>query len=191
VSPGVSAQAVGKSGTEDNMKHWLLLLVAGVIAIVGGAIALVNPVAATLTATTIVAWLFLLMGALQIVAAFGEMGTGARIWTAALGALAIVIGGWILNNPIAGTMALTWTIGVLFFFEGLVKLALAFLARRSPYFWGLVLSGAVSVLLGGMILARFPASALTIPGILLAVDLISTGVGIVALALHMRAVARA
>jgi membrane protein HdeD len=168
------------------MKHWFLLLIAGLIAVAGGILALFNPIAATMTATTIVAWLFLIMGALQIVAAFGDMGTGSRIWTAALGALAIFIGGWILSNPIAGTLALTWTIGLLFFIEGVVKLVLAFATRGTPYFWALLLSGAISVLLGGMILARFPASALTIPGILLAVDLISTGVSMVALALHFK-----
>ncbi len=168
------------------MKHWFLLLIAGIIAVAGGILALFNPIAATLTATTIVAWLFLIMGALQIVAAFGDMGTGSRIWTAALGALAIFIGGWILSNPIAGTLALTWTIGLLFFVEGVVKLVLAFATRGTPYFWALLLSGAISVLLGGMILGRFPESAMTIPGILLAVDLISTGVSMVALALHFK-----
>lgn len=168
------------------MKHWYLLLIAGLVALVGGILALINPIAATLAATTLAAWLFLLMGALQIAAAFGNMGTSARIWTAALGALAIFIGGWILSNPVAGTLALTWTIGLLFFVEGVVKLMLAFSARQTPYFWPLLLSAAISVLLGGMILARFPASALTIPGILLAIDLISTGVSMVVLALHFR-----
>lgn len=168
------------------MQNWLLLLIAGIIAVAGGVLALFNPIAATLTATTIVASLFLIMGAMQIIAAFGDMTTGARIWTAALGALAIFIGGWILSNPIAGTMALTWTIGLLFFIEGVVKLVLAFATRGTPFFWALLLSGAVSVLLGGMILARFPASALTIPGILLAIDLISTGVSMVALGLHVK-----
>lgn len=168
------------------MKHWFLLLVAGIVAVAGGLLALFNPVAATITATTIVAWLFLFMGALQVVAAFGTMGMWTRIWTAALGALAIVIGGWILTNPIAGTMVLTWTIGVLFLVEGIVKLVLAFVARQSPYFWAMLLSGAVSVVLGGMILGRFPETALTIPGILMAVDLISTGVALVALALHLK-----
>jgi uncharacterized membrane protein HdeD (DUF308 family) len=168
------------------MKHWLLLLVAGLVAVAGGVLALFNPVAATITATTIVAWLFLFMGSLQIVAAFGTMSMSTRIWTAALGALAIVIGGWILSNPLAGTLVLTWTIGVLFLVEGIVKLVLAFAARQSPYFWAMLLSGAVSVILGGMILGRFPQTALTIPGILMAVDLISTGVALVALALHLK-----
>ena len=138
------------------MKHWFLLLIAGIMAVAGGILALFNPIAATLTATTIVAWLFLIMGALQIVAAFGDMGTGSRIWTAALGALAIFIGVWILSNPIAGTLALTWTIGLLFLVEGVVKLVLAFATRGTPYFWVLLLSGAISVLLGGMILGRLP-----------------------------------
>lgn len=169
------------------MKHWFLLLGAGVVAVAGGLVALINPVAATIAATTIVAWLFLFMGALQIVAAFGSMGLWTRIWTAALGALAIVIGGWILTHPIAGTMVLTWTIGVLFLVEGIVKLVLAFVARQSPYFWAMLLSGAVSVILGGMILGRFPQAALTVPGILMAVDLISTGVALVVLALHVKA----
>ncbi len=168
------------------MKHWFLLLVAGIVAVAGGLLALLNPVAATITATTIVAWLFLFMGSLQVIAALGNMSMGTRIWTAALGALAIVIGGWILTNPIAGTMVLTWTIGVLFLVEGIVKLVLAFVTRRSPYFWAMLLSGAVSVVLGGMILGRFPETALTIPGILMAVDLISTGVALVALALHLK-----
>jgi uncharacterized membrane protein HdeD (DUF308 family) len=168
------------------MRHWFLLLVAGIVAVLGGVIALLNPVAATITATTIVAWLFLFMGSLQVIAAFGTMGMWTRIWTAALGALAIVIGGWILTNPIAGTLVLTWTIGVLFLVEGIVKLVLAFVARQSPYFWAMLLSGAVSVVLGGMILGRFPETALTIPGILMAVDLISTGVALVALALHLK-----
>ncbi len=168
------------------MKHWVLLLIAGIVAVAGGILALFNPIAATLTATTIVAWLFLFMGALQIVAAFGDMGTGARLWTLLLGVLAIVIGGWILSNPLQGAGALTWIIGILFFVEGVVKLVLAFSTRGTPYFWTLLLSGAISVLLGGMILSRFPESALTIPGILLAVDLISTGVSMVALALHFK-----
>ena len=168
------------------MKHWFLLLIAGLIAILGGLFALMNPLVATFTATQIVAWLFIVMGVLQVVAAFGDMGLGARLWTGLLGALAVLIGFWIISNPIAGTLALTWTIGVLFLVEGVVKIVLAFATRGTPYFWALLLSGAISVLLAGMILSRFPASALTIPGILLAVDLISTGVSMVALALHLK-----
>ena len=37
------------------MKHWFLLLIAGIIAVAGGILALFNPIAATLTATTALA----------------------------------------------------------------------------------------------------------------------------------------
>jgi len=168
------------------VKNWLILLVAGLVAVAGGIFALLNPIAATFAATTIVAWVFIIAGGLQIVAAFGDLGTGARIWTAVLGAVAIVIGVWILNNPIQGTLALTWIIGLLFLLEGVVKIVLAFSARGTGFFWVLLLTGAVSVLLAGIILSRFPESALTIPGILLAIDLISTGTTVALLALHLR-----
>jgi uncharacterized membrane protein HdeD (DUF308 family) len=173
------------------MKHWLLLIIAGGLALAGGIFALFNPIAATLTAVTLAAWLFMITGVLMIVAAFGDMSIGSRIWTGLLGVLGILLGIWILNNPVSGTLALTWTLGILFLAEGVVKLVLAFGARGTGYFWLVLLSGAVSVLLGAMILSRFPASALTIPGILLAVELISTGVSLLAFGLHTKGNSRA
>jgi len=168
------------------MKHWYLLLAAGVIAIVGGVLALLNPLAATLTATVLAAWMFILVGIVLLAALFSEMGWGRRIWTILLGALALVVGVSILGNPLGGVLALTLVVGLAFLAEGVVKLVMAFGARDTPYFWLVLLSGAISVLLGGMVLANFPQSAATILGILLAVDLISTGVSMVALALHGR-----
>lgn len=168
------------------MKQWYLLFAAGLIAVVGGVFALFNPMEATLAATRILAWVFIIAGALQIVAVFGDLDLRARIWTTLLGALAIGIGLWIMGNPVGGAVALTWTIGLLFLLEGVVKIVLAFAARGIAFFWTLLLTGAVSVLLAGVILARFPASALAVPGILLAIDLISTGAAVMALALHFK-----
>lgn len=173
------------------MKHWLVLIIAGLIALAGGIFALFNPIAATLTAVTLAAWLFIITGVMMIVAAFGDMSIGSRIWTGILGVLGILIGIWILGNPAAGTLALTWTIAILFLAEGIVKLVLAFNTRGTGFFWILLLSGVVSVLLGGMILSRFPASALTIPGILLAVELISTGISLLAFGMHTKGNAKA
>jgi uncharacterized membrane protein HdeD (DUF308 family) len=168
------------------MKHWYLLLAAGAIAIVGGVAALLNPMAATLTATVLAGWMFVIVGVVLLSTVFSEMGWGRRIWTILLGALAVWLGLNILGNPLNGVLALTLVVGLSFLAEGLVKLILAWGTRGTPYFWMVLLSGAVSVLLGGMILTNFPQSAATILGILLAVDLISTGISMVALSLHAR-----
>jgi uncharacterized membrane protein HdeD (DUF308 family) len=168
------------------MKHWYLLLAAGAIAIVGGIAALLNPMAATLTATVLAGWMFVIVGVVLLATLFSEMGWGRRLWTILLGALAVWLGLNILGNPLEGAVALTLVVGLSFLAEGLVKLILAWGTRGTPWFWMVLLSGAVSVLLGGMILSNFPQSAATILGILLAVDLISTGISMVALSLHAR-----
>lgn len=168
------------------MKHWYLLLAAGAVAIVGGVAALLNPMAATLTATVLAGWMFVIVGVVLLATLFSEMGWGRRIWTILLGALAVWLGLNILGNPLEGVMTLTLIVGLSFLAEGVVKLILAWGTRGTPYFWMVLLSGAISVLLGGMILSNFPQSAATILGILLAVDLISTGISMVALSLHAR-----
>ena len=48
------------------MKSWFLWLILGILMIAAGVFALFNPLAATLTAEQLAAWLFLFGGILQI-----------------------------------------------------------------------------------------------------------------------------
>jgi uncharacterized membrane protein HdeD (DUF308 family) len=173
------------------MRHWYLLLAAGALAILGGIVALLNPLAATLTATVLAAWVFIFVGGLSVLAVFSDISVGRKIWTVLLGLLAIFVGVNILGEPLKGVLLLTWVVAILFLAEGIVKIVMSFSLRDTPYFWMVLLSGAISALLGFMVLSNFPASAASILGILLAVDLISTGAGMVALALHGRGSPRA
>jgi|APEBP8051073178_1049388.scaffolds.fasta_scaffold00006_373 uncharacterized membrane protein HdeD (DUF308 family) len=168
------------------MKHWLLILIAGIVAIIGGIVALLNPLAATILATTLAAWLFIIVGILTILAVFSDMSIGRRIWTAILGILSIFLGISILGNPLAGVLALTVVVAIVFLVEGLTKVILSFSTRGTSYFWILLLSGIISVVLAVMILSDFPQSATVILGLLLAIDLISTGASMVALGLHLK-----
>ena len=54
---------------------------------------------------------------------------------------------------------------------------------QTPLRWALILSGAVSLLLGAMILSNFPQSAALVLGVYLAVELISNGVSLIVLSL--------
>ena len=160
---------------------WITVLIAGFIALAGGIFALFNPLAATITAIPLTAWLFIIVGVIEIFSVFSAPG-----WAPILGGLTIILGVWMLSNPLPSVLALTWLIWIVFPATGATKVILATRVRGSGYFWVILLSGVISIVLGVMVLANFPYSAATILGVLLAVELISTGTANIALALHLR-----
>lgn len=164
-------------------------LVAGILAILGGIVALLNPMAATLAAERIAGVVFLLVGLLQLVDFFMATKWSGRLISLLLAIVLIVLGVDLLAEPMRGILALTFTVAVLFLASGGMKLALAFGFRGTPFFWPVLFSGALSAILGFMILAKFPASAAVALGILLGVDLISTGLSFVAIWAALKQVA--
>ncbi len=83
-------------------------------------------------------------------------------------------------------VSLTLVVAVMFLVTGATRLWLAWRMRETRLFWLLALTGALSVLLGGIILAGFPATAATILGLLLAIELLSSGASLIALGLMRR-----
>ncbi len=68
------------------MARWVILVALGALSIVLGFVALLNPFAATLAATTLAAWFFLVVGLLLLVAAFrADEHVPGRIWTGLTG----------------------------------------------------------------------------------------------------------
>ncbi|TKW66842.1 MAG: hypothetical protein DI616_09490 [Paracoccus denitrificans] len=151
------------------------------MSILAGVFALANPLAATLTAEQVAGWGFLIIGILQIFAVFRQVSWGGRIWVLLVGVLMVLLGINLLAKPLEGVLALTLTIAALFLVEGIFKIVLSFSLRGTGAFWLVLISGAISVILAVMIFGNFPASALSILGVLLAVELISNGVSIIAL----------
>jgi uncharacterized membrane protein HdeD (DUF308 family) len=168
------------------MNNWVLLLIAGIIALLGGILALFNPLAATLTAVMLTGWVLLIVGVIEIVGVFSATGWGARLLSLVLGVLTVLLGLYILGNPIISAVVLTWIVGIFFLATGATKVILSFGLRGTGYFWAVMLSGIVSIVLGVMVLSNFPYSSASILGILLAVELISTGVANIALSLRLR-----
>lgn len=157
---------------------WIIL---GGLSIVAGVLALVNPLAATLTAEQLSGWGFLIIGVFEIIAVFQQKDWRGRIWAMLAGLAFIILGVMLLARPLAGILSLTLIVAILFLVAGAVKLAMAFSLERGKGFWLILLSGALSIILAVMIFANFPASAATILGVLLAIELISSGVSMIAL----------
>ena len=168
------------------MTNWILWLLIGAITLLGGIFALLNPFAATLAATTLAAWIFLFTGVLQIVGLFRTDGWGARLWGLILAVAFIWLGITILADPLRGVISLTLVAGMMFVATGIAKVIFAFRIRGSGYFMLTLLSGLVSLALGVMVFTNFPQSAAVVLGVLLAVELIATGITLISFALLLR-----
>ena len=159
----------------------VLWIILGVISILAGVLALANPMAATLAAEQIAGWGFLIVGVLQIFLAFRAEGWGARIWAILVAIAFILLGIALLGNPLEGIVTLTVLAGILFMATGIFRVIMSISLRDTGAFWLVLLSGLLAILLAVMIFGNFPASVVTLLGVLLAIELISNGVSMIAL----------
>lgn len=165
------------------------MILIGIFLIIGGVLALVNPFAASLAVTTLVGAFFLVGGVFQLWTAFSskEMSTGQKIWMAVVALLGIIIGIWLMANPLRGMVSLTLVVGALFFATGLVRIVMAFgHFQDSVMRWVMIISGVASVIIGGIIFFNFAAAAVSALGILLGIQLLFEGVGMIAMGLAIR-----
>ena len=165
------------------MKNWFLWMIAGLISLLGGFFALANPLAATLTAELLAGWMFVAVGIMTMVSAFGDQGWGGRILSLLIGLVILALGIDLIANPLAGVVSLTLVIGIGLVVMGVLRILLAAGSEFAGLRLVLCMSGAISLLLGAMILSNFPQSAALVLGVYLAVELISNGVSLIVLSL--------
>lgn len=168
------------------MKNNYYLIIAGVLAIVAGIFALFNPLAATLTVVELTSWLFLFVGALQLIAAWRMRGSSLKWWLGMSGIVVLLMGYSLLSNPFEGAITLTLLLGFLFLFGGLIRLFLSTRLKRTPWFLPMALSAVVSLGLAAIILFDLATASNAFLGIMLAIELIALGVSLLSLALKRR-----
>lgn len=163
-------------------RNWGLLLGLGGILVVLGIIALAFSVVTTVVSVLAFAILLIIGGVMRLIGAFRAKDWGSLLLLALVGVLAIVVGALALDNPIEA--AATWTLlfAALFLGAGLFRLVTAFALRYRSWGWS-AFSGAVTALLGILIIASWPVSGLWFIGFAVALDLMLEGWGLVMLAL--------
>lgn len=168
------------------MKVWVKWLILGILSVAFGFFVLANPVAASVAVTTVAGVMFLLSGGFQIWAGLSEEGTMGKLIGIGLGVLMILLGASLLFHPLQGVISLSMLVAILFGASGISRLITAFQMRETPFFWLMLLSGAVSVLLAGYIFANFAAMALSLLGILLGIELLINGTSLIVMAFFLR-----
>lgn len=173
------------------MKNRSLLIILGIITVIAGFFAILNPVAGSIAVTLLTGWLFLLIGILQIVATFQETDWSHRLWSLLLAVLAILAGIGLLADPLSGVISLTYLLAILFIVSGVFKIVASLAMEAGNWKWMVLLSGLLSLGLGILIFANFASAALTTLGLLLGLQLISDGASMLGLAMASRQLGRA
>ncbi|MBL3584208.1 DUF308 domain-containing protein [Rhodovulum sulfidophilum] len=168
------------------MKNWLIYTLIGLALLIGGGVALANPFAATIAATQIVGLVFLIAGLLQMITVMRGGPDSHRWVNGFVGILFLLAGLSILINPLVGAAWMTLLLGLLFVAMGVMRAMLSFTFRHTSLFWLLLLTGAASILIGVLIFSNFFAAAETLLGLLLGIELIVDGIGLIAFGIVAR-----
>ena len=168
--------------------HWVLYLVEGIVLLVLGAIAIIIPPLATLAATILFGWLFLISGVVGLFTSFMMRAAPGFWWSLISAALGVIVGGWLLARPISGAVSLTILLVAFFIIEGVVTIMFALDHKRElSGRWGwMLVSGIVDLVLGAMIFAGLPSTAVWAIGLLVGINMVFGGTALIAMALHAR-----
>jgi uncharacterized membrane protein HdeD (DUF308 family) len=166
------------------LKKWCLGLGAVLAGL--GALAIASPWTAATIVETLIAASLLLAGVSQLVMAAGTF-TWRGFWLTLLcGALSVVSGTVMLALPKIGTEAIAVFLGIVILFEAAAKLAAAFSVPRD-YPWGwLLVDGVVTAVVGGMLVTCSPDQSGVYLGVLVGLNLLSSGISFLAAGLWLR-----
>jgi uncharacterized membrane protein HdeD (DUF308 family) len=169
-------------------EHWVLYLIEGVVLLVLGATAVVIPPLATLAATIVLGWLFLVSGVVGLFTSFWMRHAPGFWWSLLSAVLGIVVGFWLLAQPVSGAVSLTIVLVAFFIIEGIASIMFALDHKRElSGQWGwMMASGIVDLVLGAMIFAGLPSTAAWAIGLLVGINMVFGGAALIAMSLHAR-----
>lgn len=173
-------------------KSWIWLAIIGVILTIGGIMCLTNPLASTFTALILAGATFMAAGIIQLIAAVTakEDSTGSRVLGAILGLVLVVFAISLMRHPLAGIVSLTMLVAILFLISGVIRTVLSFQLRPASGWVFVLISGIISIVLAFMVFGNMPEIAAGLLGILLGVDLLSSGITSILMAFGVRAITK-
>ena len=156
-------------------RHAGVGIAVGIIAIIAGVLALLSPLVAGLSIAIAIGVLIIASGVSRLFLAFkmGSFGHGLLVFL--IGALSIVIGGYMLSRPGMALQTITLVLAAYFMVAGFFEIIWA-VRLRPIKGWGWTLfSGIVALVLGVMIWREFPLSGVWAVGTLAGIHMIFGG----------------
>ncbi|WDI42844.1 HdeD family acid-resistance protein [Bremerella sp. P1] len=161
------------------------LLIMGVLTAILGVVAIGSPAVAGTAVVYIVGAIMLIAGISQVAMGLKAEGWSHKLLPLILGGVTTLGGIAVLAHPVLGMEILTLILAVYFVAEGIWKIVASFSFRPAQGWLAILFSGFITWLLGAMIWAQWPASGMWAIGILVGVDLLTTGIALIAVAMTL------
>lgn len=169
-------------------KNWGWFLVWGVALVILGLVAIGATTMTTMISIVLIGILLLVGGVVIIIDTFTFWWGHWRGFFLHLlmGILYLIVGILFVKNPVYASISLTWLLAILFIGVGIFRSAYA-LSLKAPQWGWTLFNGLITLLLGLMILANWPASSLFVIGLFVGIDLLFCGWAYIMAALSARA----
>lgn len=166
-----------------------LIIGMGAFLIILGCLAAFDAVTTTLASMVILGVLLIVAGVVQVLQSFAHRGfSGSSHWFSALvGALYIIGGILLIEEPASGSIFLTVVLAGCMIFAGISRAAWASSHRLGNNRWGvLAVSGLFTLAIGILLYLTLPWSGLWLIGMFIAVELVMAGVATLMFGLALR-----
>lgn len=178
-------QALDVQIPQEIVQYWGWFLAFGIGLVLLGIAAVVRSFAATVATMLFFGWLLVAASGLELAQAI-MVGHWAGFFHHLLAAILFgVLGFMLVARPLISAEALTMLMAVFFLIGGLFQL-IASLAVALPGWGWAAADGIVTIVLGALVLAQWPASGLWVIGLFVGIDLIFYGAAWIALAAGLR-----
>jgi uncharacterized membrane protein HdeD (DUF308 family) len=163
---------------------WSIILSA--VMIVAGMVAIASPLAAGIAVNLFVGWLLVFSGCMHLAFAWYRRGAGGFIWELLVGILYIVIGAYLLTQPVAGLASLTIALAIYLFMEAILEFVMGITLRPARGSGWLLFDGLVTLILAVMIWRTWPSSTGWVIGTLVGISMLFSGASRLAMSLAVR-----
>jgi len=159
-------------GIRENAR---LAVISGVILIIAGMFAILSPMIAGLSITIMVGVALIIGGIGECFLAFRCGAFGRGLLTFVVGALMVIVGAFMINQPVAGLASITLLLVAYLVAVGVVELFMSLQIRPADG-WGIMLfNGVITLLLGLMLWRQYPLSGAWAVGVLFGIKMVFSG----------------
>ena len=178
--------SVGAATESQAGKKSLWFVVLGLIVFGAGIFALTNVLLATFVSVLMVGAMMIAGGLVEVVHSFGVKTWGGFFLWLLTGILYTVAGVLTFTNPLLASAVFTLLIAVSLIAAGLARIWAGFMQRRSSGWGWMVAAGVVTLIVGILLLLRWPINSLWVLGIFLAIDLMFQGISYIGYGFGLR-----